>query len=129
MNTETAEADFDPDAVAAALFGTWSFPDTEEPTGTGLLHFTDTGRAIQFVFNPQQPKQRFPMRLWYSIETPTHLRFRPKPEHEGWLQNYSFAGSTFTLSAEDRSWVCTQPSPDEIPEWFHQVLASALART
>ena len=127
MKTEPTATDFDSDAVAAALFGTWSLPVTEEPTGIGLLHFTDTGRAIQFVFDPQRPEKRIPMRLWYSVESPTHLRFRPKPDHEGWLRGYRLDAGTMILSAEDRSWVCTQPLPDEIPEWFHQSLASALA--
>jgi hypothetical protein len=128
MKTEPTATDFNPDAVAAALVGNWSFPDLEEPTGTGLLHFTDTGRAIHFVFDPQRPEKRIPMRLWYSVESPTHLRLRPEPDHEGWLRDYCFNGSTMTFGAEGRSWVCTRPSPDEIPEWFHQSLASALAR-
>lgn len=128
MSTEPTATDFDPDVVAAALFGTWSFRDAREPTGIGLLHFTDTGRAIQFVVvNPQQPQKRTPMRLWYSVESPTHLRFRPKPDDQGWLRGYRFDGSTMTLLAKDRSFVCTRPSPDEIPGWFHQSLASALA--
>ncbi len=63
-----------PNGIAAAIFGTWSFPLTEEPTGIGLLHFTDAGRAIQFVFDPQRPEKRIPMRLWYYVESPTHLR-------------------------------------------------------
>ncbi len=129
MSTEPTEANFDPGAVSAALFGTWIFPVTEEPTGVGLLHFTDTGRAIQFVFNPQQPEKRIRMRLWYSVESPTHLHFRPNPDHEGWLRDFRFDGSTMTFGAEDRRWVCTRPSPDEIPDWFHQSLASALAGT
>ena len=129
MSTESPTTNFDPEAVAAALFGTWSFPVIDEPSGIGLLHFTDTGRAIQFVFNPQRPEKRIPMRLWYSVESQTHLRFRPKPDHEGWLRDFRFDGSTMTFGAEGRSWVCTRPSPDEIPEWFHQSLASALART
>lgn len=126
--TETTATHFDSDAVVAMLLGTWRFPHFDEPTGIGLLHFTDTGRAIQFVFNSQQPEKRIPMHLWYSVESPTHLRFRPKPDHEGWLRDYRFDGSTMTFGAEGRSWICTRPSAGEIPDWFHQSLASALAR-
>lgn len=128
MSTESTATNFDPDAVSTALLGTWRFPITEKPTGIGLLHFTDTGRAIQFIFDPQQPEKRLPMRLWYSVESSTHLRFRPKPDKDGWLRGYRFDGSTMTLLAEDRGFVCTRPSPDEIPEWFHHALASELAR-
>ncbi len=129
MSSESTATAFDPNEVAAALIGTWRFPVTEEPTGIGLLHFTDTGRAIQFVFNPQQPEKRIPMRLWFSVESSTHLRFRPKPDADGWLRDFRFDGSTMIFGAEGRSWVCTRPLPDEIPDWFHQSLASSLART
>lgn len=128
MSTEPLATDFDPDAVAAALVGTWSFPATEEPTGIGFLHFTGAGRAIQFVFDRERPEKRLPLRYWYSIESPTHLRLRLRPDREGCLRRYSLVDSTLTLSTEDLSWVCIQPPPDEIPQWFHQSLAAALVR-
>ena len=128
-STESTATYFNPDAVSAALVGTWSFPFTEGATGICLLHFTATGRAIQFVFDPQQPEKRSAMRLWYSVESPTDLNFRPTPSHHGWLCGYRFDGSTMTLLADDRCWVCTRPSPHEIPDWFQQSLASALAQT
>ena len=129
MSSEPTETDFDPDVISGAVVGTWSFAVTEEPTGIGLLHFTNTGRAIQFIFNPQQQEKRITMRLWYSVESSTHLRFRPNPDHEGWLRDYRFDGSTMKFGAANLSWVCTRPSRDEIPDWFHHSLASALAGT
>ena len=128
MSMEPTTHDFDPDAVAAALCGTWRFLHPGPPAGIGLLHFTDAGRAIQFLFDPQQPEKRIPMRLRYSVESPTHLRFRPSPNHEGHLRHFRFDGRTMTLGAESQRWVCTRPSPDEIPEWFHPSLATALTR-
>jgi len=124
MSIEPNATDFDSDEVSAALLGTWTFPITE-PTGIGWLHFTNTRRAIQFSC---YPNQRVPMRLWYSVESPTHLRFRSQPDKDGWLRGYRFDGPTLTLLAGDCSFLCTRPSPDEIPEWFHQSLASALTR-
>jgi hypothetical protein len=129
MNAEFSDAAFDPDAVSAALLGTWSFAFTEEPKGVGLIHFTNSGRAIQFATFSRQPEKRIAMRFWYSIESPTHLRFRPRPDSEGWLRDFRFEGSTMIFGAEGHSWICTRPLPDEIPDWFDRELASALART
>jgi len=98
MSTNPNEASFDPDAVSAVLLGAWSFVVAEGPISVGLLHFTDTGRAIQFVFDPQQPEKRIPMRLWYAVESPTHLCFRPKPD-QGWLRDYRLHGATMAFGA------------------------------
>lgn len=128
MSTEASATGFDRDEVAAALLGTWSFPDSDEPAGISFVHFTDTGRAIQFVFNPRRPEKRFPMLVWYSVESPTRLRFRLRADHEGWLRGYRFDGRTMTLDFESQSWICTRLSPDEMPEWLDQLLVSALAK-
>lgn len=113
-----------PGTISAAFLGTWTFPVKEMP-GIGLIHFTDTGRAIQCVFNPQEPEKRIPMPLWYSVESPTQLRFRPKPDHAGWLRDYRFDGAALIIAAaEGRSWSCTRPSANDIPDWFPQALAS-----
>ena len=117
MNPEFDPNRFNPDAAIAALIGTWKFAITD-PLGICLLHFTNTGRAIQFFIVPQQPEKPLPMRLWYSVESGAHLRFRPRPDHAGWLRGYAFSGDTMILSAEDNSWVCTRPTKDEIPDWF-----------
>lgn len=122
MSTESATPEFDPEAIIAFLKGTWWF--INEPDGIGLIHFTDTGRAIQFV---SYSDQRVPMRLWYSVESTSHLRFRYCPDQEGWLRGYVFDGSAWTMSAENKSWVCKRPSPEQIPEWFDPALTSALA--
>jgi hypothetical protein len=106
----------------------WRFSVIAESPEIGLLHFTDTGRAIQFVFIPDRPEKLMPMRLWFFVESATQLRFRYKPDQGGRLRGYRFSGDTMTFFGEDYCVVFTRPLPDEIPEWFHPALASALAR-
>ena len=127
MSMDSEKAAFDPQAVTVCLYGTWAFPPHDRD-GLGYIHFTDTGRAVQSVTYPDRPDRRIPMRLWYSVESPTQLRFRPNPNHEGWLRGYRVDGEVLTISADDRSWACTKVSPPEIPEWFPAFLVSALAR-
>lgn len=129
MSTECPRGDFNPQAIAEALYGTWTYPFPEDPTGVGLIHFTDTGLYIQFMPEPKRPGHRVQMRLWYSVESPTQLRFRPKPDDTGRLREYRFEGNSVIISASDRSWHCTRPAPEEIPEWFQRLLASALGQT
>ena len=126
--SKPAASGFDLDAVAVGFVGTWSFPEPGETPVTGWLHFTDGGRAIQFVPNLQRPEKPMGMRLWYSVESEGQLRFRPRPEHEGWLRDYRLEGDTLTLGTEGRTWVCTRASAEEIPGWFHESLAAALAK-
>jgi hypothetical protein len=113
---------------ASDLVGTWRFPLAEEPSGEALLHFSATGRAIQFIHDPQRPERRLPMRLWYSLESPATLRFRSRPEQAGWTRGCAFEDSHFILSAENRHWVCTRATPEEIPTWFQEALTAALSK-
>jgi hypothetical protein len=107
------------------LAGTWHFL-VEPPGNEALLHFTETGRAIQFTFGPNCARPRSPMRLWYSIESPGILRFRPKPEHEGWTRGYQFEGETLVLSLEEKNWICRKAQAHQIPDWFPRALETAL---
>src|SRR6187399_1330031 len=99
MSPEPADNNFDPAAVVAAMVGTWSYRHGVDVTNLGWLHFTEGGRAIMFPVAPLHPDNRG-YAFWYTVESPTHLRFRPKHDRPGWLQGYRFDGSALTLSDE-----------------------------
>jgi hypothetical protein len=126
--TGQANDTFDPAAVGAALAGTWSYPATEEPTGLGYLHFTDDGQIIQFVYDTQRPEKRIPLRLWYSVESASTLRLRPKGNPEGWTCDYRFDGPTLIMTNARQSFPCSRTSPGEVPDWFREAIAQRLSR-
>jgi hypothetical protein len=126
--SEDSPDSFDAASIASALVGTWSYAAAEEPGGVGYLHFTGDGRAIQFVYDPQRPTRRIPMRLWYSVQSPTALRFRAKGNPDGWTCNYSFNGTTLTLLSHTRSFPCSRLTAEEIPLWFREALGARLLR-
>jgi len=125
--TPTPEA-FNAASVAKALVGTWRYETEAEPTGIGYLHFSDDGRFIQFVLDPQQPGKRWPMRLLYSIDSLSKMRLRPKANKDGWLCGYGFDGVTLNISSTVRSIPCRRANPEEVPGWFKESLAAALSR-
>ena len=110
------------------LIGTWRYPEPGEPTGVSYLHFSDDGRMFQFVYDSQKPERRIPLRLWYSVESSSELRVRPKGNPDGWTRDYHFDGVTLTLFQPSRSFICSRVPPDEIPPWFRDDLAKAILR-
>lgn len=108
--------------------GTWRYPANEEPTGIGYLHFSETGRAFQFVYNPRHPERRMPLRAYYSFESPSTLRIRLKPEGEGWICGYHLEGENLLLTNPKQSHTCSRVSPEEIPSWFQEALNQELSR-
>ena len=76
----------------------------------------------------EHPERRIRMKLWYSIESATTLRFRPKPEHKGWtcecvLEDAKLTITQPTITQENRQYVLTKATPEEVPDWFTQALA------
>jgi len=122
----TITPDSDTASITSALIGTWRYPATEEPTGTGYIHLTADGRAFMFVYNPDQPDRRTPSRLWYSVESASTLRIRAKGSPDGWTCNYRFNGTTLTLLQPSRTFICTRATPSETPDWFRDALAARL---
>lgn len=94
----------------------------------GYLHFSEDGRAFNFVFNPEDPERRLPMRLWFTVESAWTLRFHPDADSPGWVSGYHLDDSALTLSNPTRTLLCLRPDPEEVPDWFHACLAAALAR-
>jgi len=68
------------------------------------------------------------MRLWYTFESPYSLRLRAKVDENGWVSGYQFDGESLTIANPSRTFLCLRPIPEEIPDWFHEHLATALAR-
>jgi hypothetical protein len=119
---------FDSASLTEALVGTWTFPSHDEPTGLGYLHFTADGRAFDFAYDPEQPTQRIQVRFWYTVESPSVLRFRPEVDSPGSISGYHLDGASLTLSNSTRTFLCLRPSPDEVPAWFRECLALAMAQ-
>jgi hypothetical protein len=122
----TADDDLVVAAIASQIVGTWSYSDGEEPTGVAYLHFSDDGRFFQFVYYPDHPEKRIPVRLWYSVESSAILRLRSNGSPEGWTSHFGFDGAILTLTSSTRRFPCSRLFPNEIPEWFLKALNKQL---
>jgi len=90
------------------------------------LHFSPAGFAVQYVRIPpdtEHPERRIRMKLWYSIESATTVRLRPKPGHKGWTRECVLDDAKLTMTLEESQWVFTKAAPEEVPDWFTQALA------
>jgi hypothetical protein len=105
------------------LIGTWQFARPEEGPEPAFLHFS-YAQAFDFICDGEV---RQPLRLWYSLEGPDVIRFRTRPEDEGWVCRLEYDGETLVINAENGRTVCTRANPDEIPDWFHEGLARCIA--
>jgi len=110
--------------TASDLIGTWQLARAGEASGQAFLHFTYT-RAFDFIIDGPV---RQPLQLYYTIEPPDTIRFRTRPEVEGWTCLLEYDGETLVINAEMGRTVCNRPEPEDIPEWFQASLAEYLAR-
>lgn len=90
----------------------------------GWLHFAASGHAVQFYPHPRNPQQCVPSVVWFSVESPTSVRIRPKRNDEGWTQDYQFEEGRLVLSGGGNRWICTRADAAELPEWLRQALES-----
>lgn len=110
--------------TASDLIGTWRFSRPGEGSGEAFLHFTYT-KAYDFIY---EGEIRQPLQLFYSLEPPDTIRFRNRPDEEGWTCRLEFDGSTLVIHAADSKTVCTRPPATEIPAWFQDELSAYMAR-
>jgi hypothetical protein len=110
--------------TASDLIGTWQFARADEANGHAFLHFTYT-RAFDFIIDGPV---RQPLQLYYSIEPPDTIRFRTRPEDEGWTCTLEYDGETLVINANLGRTVCTRAEPEEIPEWFQEGLTEYMSR-
>lgn len=114
---------FDPVAATAQLIGTWSYPAEEEPSGLAYLHFHENGIAYLFVYNSSNPERRFPLRMFYTVETPGFIRVRNvKGESQGTTNPYQINGDTLILTNPRATHVCTRVAQEAVPAWFQQAI-------
>lgn len=106
--------------TASELVGTWQFPRVEETAGKAFLHFSYT-RAFDFICDGEV---RQPLSLWYALEEPDRIRFRTRPEDEGWTCQIEFDGESLIINGELNRTVCTRARPEDIPAWFQNGLAN-----
>ena len=114
---------------AEFLLGTWRFRMEGDHSGTGWLHFTADGLAVQFIIFDSGPQRRIPQRFWYEVEAADTVRFRPGLDQEGWTRScLRQDGSSFALGAGDIVFPCTRLSADDYPEWFDEAFAHQLTQ-
>ena len=101
------------------LIGTWQFARPEEGPAPAFLHFSYV-QAFDFICDGEF---RQPLRLWYSLEEPDLIRFRTRPEDDGWICRLTYDGETLIIAGDDNRTVCRRPDPKDVPEWFYDGLA------
>lgn len=101
------------------LIGTWQFTREGEPPLKAFLHFTYT-QAFDYLADGESWQM---MRLWYSLEEPGLIRFRNRPEDDGWTCGIRMLASALIITGEDAETFCTRAAPTEIPEWFCKELS------
>jgi hypothetical protein len=101
---------------AIDLIGTWQFIRDGEQA---FLHFTYT-QAFDYLKDGSNHQV---LRLWYSLETPTEIRFRVHPKDTGWTCGVKMAGSSLVITGDQGETICTRAHAADIPEWFMRELA------
>ena len=125
---EKGNGDSDSLSCVAALAGTWVFELPDLEGARAIIQFVDAERSVQFVFNLKGASERVVFRFRYSVVSTNQLRFRLSPDSEGWLNECVFEeGGVWLIRGENRCWL-TRPAREQIPEWFHEALASELAK-
>jgi hypothetical protein len=124
FDPDSAFRQFDSDKMITAsdLDGTWQFNRSGDPSGIAFLHFSDT-RAFDFICDGEV---RQPLSLWYVLEEPDQIRFRTRPEDEGWTCQITLEGDSLIISGDSQRTVCTRPRAEDIPAWFHQGLEQCM---
>lgn len=127
MSAQTSPT-FDPKPIISDFIGTWRFSAPSAPGQMGFIHFTESGRAIECLFDPTDPEKGNWMRLWYFIESPTIIRFSHKNDEQGWRRGFELVSGKITLRGGSEDAIFTRALPNRIPEWFSQSVASAVKR-
>jgi len=116
-------------SVEEFLRGTWRLSLDGDPHGTGWLHFTADGRAVQFTIFDSEPQRRMAQRFWYEVEAADTLRFRPRLDHGGWTRScLRQDDSSFVLGAGDIVFPCARLLADDCPDWFDEALGQQLTQ-
>ena len=109
------------------LLGCWWF-EHEDDNSPGILVLDASGRAVQFCSASRRLRQNEMMRLWFSVDDPRTLRFRPAPDAEGWTRVVSRTPDGFMISTEEKSFPMRKAIDGDLPEWFHDDLQFAVER-
>ena len=117
--------------LPASIEGTW-FVDGLPFGEDGILTITPEGRAVQFPTSKTFPQKLQTMRLWMSPEGEGCVRFRPRPQADGWLRWIEPAESGWTMLAMEGTAVhrfrCRPAAPNSLPEWFDEELRRNLVQ-
>ena len=123
MTSPKDSAPFDAAAITVQLIGTWFYSAAEEPSGIAYLHFHENGRVFFAAFSPQD-KQRYPVRLAYSLESASVIRVRNiNDETDGWTNQYQLNGDELNVTNPKGSYLCTRVPPAKVPRWFQEATA------
>jgi hypothetical protein len=108
--------------AATAIIGTWQFASVHEPSATDWLHFAATGVVIMSTHAAEFPQGRLTSRLWFSAESQSIVRIRPRQNAEGWTIGCAWEGEQLIVARDGTHWVCTRICLSEAPSWFQQAV-------
>ena len=66
------------------------------------------------------------MRLWWEVEDPITLRFRPSPTSKGWSRHVRRTDRGFEIATDDRSFPVKAADENELPEWVEASYQKAI---
>lgn len=66
------------------------------------------------------------MRLWWAVEDPITLRFRPSPTSKGWIRHVRRTDRGFEISTDDRSFPLRVADENDLPEWVEELYQRAI---
>lgn len=107
------------------LVGTWWFSGGDADS-RGLLFMDASGRAVQFYTTERRLTKGEVMRLWYSVDGPSTLRFKGAPDAAGWVRSVSRGPEGFSISAGDKVFPLRRAKDGEFPEWIREDLEDAI---
>ncbi len=108
------------------IIGRWWF-DHESDESPGILILDATGRAVQFYSAGRKPERDEVMRLWWTVEDPITLRFRPSPTSPGWIRHVRRTDRGFEIATDDRSFPVRAADEHDLPEWLESLYQKAIA--
>lgn len=116
-----------------SILGTWFITGLNVVCDEdGILVILPDGRSVQFQSSITPPRMNQIMRLWYSRPDESTIRFRMRPDADGWLRFIEITPEGWSLIADDdrgrHEFPCRPAQPSELPYWYSDMMKKSLEK-
>lgn len=113
--------------------GTWFISDIGfVPDEDGILVMLPNGLCVQFPSSVTRPLMNQTLRLWYSCPDANTIQYRMKPDGQYWIRHIQRTTGGWMMICDDErgrgEFSCRIAKPEELPDWFPEMLEKNLAK-